>query len=227
MGNQVIPLPIQYMQRARELCTKYELLLIFDEIVTAFGRTGYLFASQYYGTTPDIMCLAKGITGGYAPLGAVLTSEQVFEQFNHAGAMFFANGSSTDGHPVSCAAGLATLRAFEREDVIPQARERFTRFREELQRKLAGHELVAEVRGVGALLGIEVVDQGNFDATMILLHHVRMACERRGVLVHFTDGVLVLVPPLTSTDDELALLGETVTAALDEVLPSSTARRTA
>ena len=217
MGSEVIPLPAAYLKALRELCDLHEIIFIFDEVVTAFGRLGAMYASDYFGVIPDILCLAKGITAGYAPLGAVLVREFLYRGFDREGAWFFANGSSTDGHPVACAAGLATLKAYQESTIIEDVTEKFGTLQDGLSQRLKGHPLAAEVRGCGALLGIQVTDQGGERATLAMSKRIRQACDRRGVLVQSTSGVVIIQPPLIISDAELSIVADTVVASFDEL----------
>ncbi len=217
MGSRVIVLPEGYLHKVRSLCDKYNILLIFDEVVTAFGRLGAMFAADLFGVTPDIMCLAKGITSGYATLGAVLTTERVFAGFDGPGKVHFANGSSTDGHPVACAVGLAVLEAFARENVIANAQQQGTRLKALLTENVHDNPLVAEVRGLGAYIGIELVRSDGTWAPLTILRKIRTKCEERGVLVHYTENTVILMPPLIISENEVDMVGTIVSEVLQEV----------
>ncbi|MGH3746123.1 MAG: aspartate aminotransferase family protein, partial [Micromonosporaceae bacterium] len=149
------PPPPGYFQRVREICDDNDVLLVSDEVICAFGRLGEWFGAQRYGYQPDIITVAKGLTSGYAPLGAMIASERMVEPFLEGPAMF-AHGITFGGHPVSCAAALANLDIFEREDLLGQVRRLTGDFRESLE-KLYDLPIVGDVRGDGYFFGIELV----------------------------------------------------------------------
>jgi len=149
------PPPPGYFQRVREICDEYDVLLVSDEVICAFGRLGHMFGAERYGYQPDIITCAKGITSGYAPLGAMIASERLMEPFLADGEMF-AHGYTFGGHPVSTAVALANLRAFEEEKVLENVRSNEATFRSTLER-LKDLPIVGDVRGDGYFYGIELV----------------------------------------------------------------------
>ncbi|HTY71397.1 MAG TPA: aspartate aminotransferase family protein [Actinomycetes bacterium] len=149
------PPPPGYLQRVREICDKHDVLFVADETICAFGRIGEMFAMNRFGVTPDIITCAKGITSGYAPLGAMIASERLFEPFRH-GTTYFAHGYTFGGHPVSCAVALANLDIFEREGINEHVRANEGAFRGTLE-KLLDLPIVGDVRGEGYFYGIELV----------------------------------------------------------------------
>ncbi|MEI5675777.1 MULTISPECIES: aspartate aminotransferase family protein [unclassified Nocardioides] len=149
------PPPPGYFQRVREICDQYDVLLVSDEVICAFGRLGHMFGAERYGYQPDIITCAKGITSGYAPLGAMIASERLMEPFLADGAMF-AHGYTFGGHPVSTAVALANLKAFEEEKVLENVRDNEATFRSTLER-LKDLPIVGDVRGDGYFYGIELV----------------------------------------------------------------------
>ncbi|MET9258866.1 aspartate aminotransferase family protein [Amycolatopsis sp. NPDC004079] len=153
-GGCFVP-PPGYFQRVREICDKHDVLLVSDEVICAFGRVGYDFAAKRYGYQPDIITTAKGLTSGYAPLGAVLASEALMEPFA-GGEATFMHGSTYGGHPVSCAVALANLDLIERENLYGHVLEKETAFRATLDR-LTDLPIVGDVRGTGFFYGIELV----------------------------------------------------------------------
>lgn len=152
------PPPPGYFDRVREICDAYDVLLVSDEVICAFGRLGHMFGSERYGYRPDIITCAKGLTSGYAPLGAMIASERLFEPFGDPAtpAAMFAHGYTFGGHPVSTAVGLANLEAFEREGVLEHVRANEGAFRATLER-LLDLPIVGDVRGDGFFYGIELV----------------------------------------------------------------------
>ncbi|WP_103349012.1 aspartate aminotransferase family protein [Amycolatopsis sp. CA-128772] len=153
-GGCFVP-PPGYFARVREICDKHDVLLVSDEVICAFGRLGHDFAAKRYGYQPDIITTAKGLTSGYAPLGAVLASERLMEPFTH-GETTFMHGSTYGGHPVSCAVALANLDLMEREDLYGHVLRREPAFRSTLD-KLTDLPIVGDVRGAGFFYGIELV----------------------------------------------------------------------
>ncbi|MGC5078414.1 aspartate aminotransferase family protein [Agrococcus sp. DT81.2] len=149
------PPPPGYFERVREICDEYDVLLVSDEVICAFGRLGTMFGAERYGYQPDIITCAKGLTSGYAPLGAMIASDRLFEPFAQPGAMF-AHGYTFGGHPVATAVGLANLEIFEREGVLEHVRANEGAFRGTLER-LLDLPIVGDVRGDGYFYGIELV----------------------------------------------------------------------
>ncbi|GAB4049515.1 aspartate aminotransferase family protein [Catellatospora paridis] len=149
------PAPPGYFQRVREICDRYGVLLVSDEVICSWGRLGEYFGAQFYGYQPDIITTAKGMTSGYSPLGAMIASDRLIEPFLADGQMF-AHGITFGGHPVSCAVGLANLDLFEREDLVGHVRENAPAFRATLE-KLYDLPIVGDVRGEGYFYGIELV----------------------------------------------------------------------
>ncbi|MGN7861287.1 aspartate aminotransferase family protein [Microbacterium sp. 22303] len=149
------PPPPGYFQRVREICDRYDVLLVSDEVICAFGRIGHMFACDAYGYVPDIITCAKGITSGYSPLGAAIVSDKIYEPFAH-GDMSFPHGYTFGGHPVSAAVALENLDIFEEEKLNERVRENSPLFRAELE-TLLDLPLVGDVRGDGYFFGIELV----------------------------------------------------------------------
>ncbi|MGA7690406.1 MAG: aspartate aminotransferase family protein [Jiangellales bacterium] len=149
------PPPPGYLQRVREICDTYGVLMVADETITAFGRIGDYFAMSRYGVTPDIITTAKGMTSGYVPMGAMIASDRLFEPFRH-GTQMFAHGYTWGGHPVGAAVALANLDLFEREGIIEHVRANEDAFRATLE-KLYDLPIVGDVRGAGYFYGIEMV----------------------------------------------------------------------
>ncbi|RYP80054.1 aminotransferase class III-fold pyridoxal phosphate-dependent enzyme, partial [Nocardioides guangzhouensis] len=153
-GGCFVP-PPGYWQRVREICDEYDVLLVSDEVICAFGRLGHMFGAERYGYQPDIITCAKGITSGYAPLGAMIASDRLMEPFLKDQAIF-AHGYTFGGHPVATAVALANLQAFEDEKVLEHVRANEESFRLTLD-KLSSLPIVGEIRGAGYFYGIELV----------------------------------------------------------------------
>ena len=149
------PPPPGYFQRVREICDEYDVLLVSDEVICAFGRLGHMFGAERYGYQPDIITCAKGITSGYAPLGAMIATDRLMEPFLH-GAESFAHGFTFGGHPVSTAVAMANFDIFENEHILEHVRDNEGAFRSTLER-LLDLPIVGDVRGDGYFYGIELV----------------------------------------------------------------------
>ncbi|HJZ38168.1 MAG TPA: adenosylmethionine--8-amino-7-oxononanoate transaminase [Solirubrobacterales bacterium] len=208
--------PEGYLRAVRELCDKHGVLLICDEVATGFGRTGTMFAVEREGVSPDFMCLAKGITGGYLPLAATLTTEAVYDGFlgAPAEAKTFFHGHTYTGNPIACAVALANLDIFRDERTIEALQPKI----ELLDRRLAEiAEMpgVTEVRSRGVMVGI---DLGEHDPELRLGHRVTQEARKRGAMIRPLSEVIVLMPPLAISEAELTdlldICVESITAAL-------------
>jgi hypothetical protein len=149
------PPPPGYFERVREICDQYDVLLVSDEVICAFGRLGHMFGAERYGYQPDIITCAKGITSGYSPLGAMIATDRLMEPYLH-GNTSFPHGYTFGGHPVSAAVALANLDIFEREGINEHVRNKEGQFRATLE-KLLDLPMVGDVRGDGFFYGIELV----------------------------------------------------------------------
>jgi putrescine---pyruvate transaminase len=208
-GGVLIP-PEGYLDRVQEICRERGVLLVLDEVITGFGRTGEWFASGRYGLSPDLITVAKGITSGYIPLGGVIASSRVAEPFWSEGTQHvFRHGFTYSGHATACAVGLANLEVIEREGLVARVQELEPVLADALN-PLADHPAVAEVRtGVGLLGAVELADTSK-------LQPVVDAAYERGVLVRGIRGVALQVsPPFVITEDELARTAQVFGEALD------------
>ncbi|MBB5928737.1 aminotransferase family protein [Streptomyces echinatus] len=218
-GRNGQPLPDAYLRAAREYCTKNDILLIFDEAFTGFGRMGEMFAAGISGISPDIMCLAKGITAGYSALGAVLATDAIYQAFD-TGSTVFAHASTTDGHPVACAAALAAIRAYTSEDLVANGRALGTFLRDRLNGLLEGAPTFGGVRAVGAYVAIDLVDDDGSPLSMQDRRHLESACRRQGLLVHYTPDTVVLMPPLTMTMEEAEFAAQRFAGVVSGLRPA-------
>ena len=211
-----------YLRKAAELCRARGALLILDEVATGFGRTGTLFACEQAGVVPDLLCVAKGISGGVLPLAATLATEAIHDGFlgEHTEYRTFFHGHSYTGNPLACAAALASLRVFEEEDVMTHVQARIEQLAERLV-VIAEHPHVGDVRRHGLMTGIEVVaDKATgegFDPTLRVGNRVIERALEHGVLIRPLGDVVVLMPPLSITADELDLLTGVVLECIDAV----------
>ena len=204
----IIVHPAGYLTRARELCDKYDILLVLDEVATGFGRTGQLFACQHERVSPDILCLAKGITGGYLPLAATMTTEKIYEAFlgDYAQLKTFFHGHSYTANPLACAAALANLDVFEKDETLQRIPEKEAALSAGLENiKKLPH--VGDVRRKGLMAGIELVKDKDTKEPYPLPEKIgiRVITEARrlGLIIRPLGNVIVLMPPLSSTPPEL------------------------
>jgi len=199
-----------YLEGLQDLCRQHDILFIADEVITGFGRTGQLFASQRWDLQPDLVTMAKGITSGYAPLGGVLVAPRVADRFfDGPDAPIFRHGLTYSGHATACAVALANLDVLDEENLVEQASWLETVLAKVVE-PLGDHELVAEVRaGAGFMAGIHLRPGVNGDA-------VAEACTDAGVLIRVIhDNTLQICPPFVTTEEELGLIANTIAEALD------------
>ncbi|ABZ83014.1 adenosylmethionine-8-amino-7-oxononanoate transaminase [Heliomicrobium modesticaldum Ice1] len=223
----IITAPPGYLRAVRERCTECDVLLIADEVAVGFGRTGSLFACEQEGVSPDLMCLAKGITGGYLPLAATLATEKIYEAFlgEYSEYKTFFHGHSYTGNPLACAAALANLEIFERDCVIEGLQGKIERLRQGLEHF---HALphVGDVRQRGFMIGIELVkDKATkepFAPALRMGHRVILEARRRGVILRPLGDVLVLMPILGMSDSELDQLLQVTYESIGAVMSEMT-----
>jgi adenosylmethionine-8-amino-7-oxononanoate aminotransferase len=218
------PPPPGYFARVREICDRHGVLLVSDEVICAFGRLGEYFGSARYGYQPDIITVAKGLTSGYAPLGAMIASDRLVEPFLHGDASF-AHGFTFAGHPVSCAVAMANLDVFERDGILDHVRATQDRFRAALE-GLYDLPIVGEVRGDGFFYGIELVKDKTTKATFdddesesLLRGFLSGALFDAGLICRADDRgdpVVQLSPPLICGQTEIDLIAEILRDVLAE-----------
>jgi len=211
-----------YLRRAASLCREYGGLLIVDEVATGFGRSGRMFACDEAEVVPDLMCLAKGLTGGVLPLAATLASERVYEGFLGRYDEFrtFFHGHSYTGNPLACAAAIGSLDVFQQEAVLDRLKLRLSQLGEHME-ALSQLPHVGDVRRLGVMCGIELVRDRStgeaWDLSLQVGYQVAEAAMAHGVLVRPLGNVVVLMPPLSITEDELDLLCGAVGLAIEQV----------
>jgi hypothetical protein len=217
--------PPGYFARVREICDRYGVLLISDEVIAAFGRLGYWFGSQRYGYQPDIITVAKGMTSGYSPIGAMLVSDRLMEPFL-AGTETFLHGITFAGHPVSAAVALANLDVFEREGLLEHVRANEDAFRGTLESELAGLPIVGNIRGAGYFYGIELVKdkatKETFDddeSERLLRGFLSGALFEAGLVCRADDRgdpVIQLAPPLVCEQQQFDEIAQVLRSVLTE-----------
>ena len=212
----IITQPSGYLARVRALCTKYNVLLIADEVATGFGRTGTMFACDHERVTPDLLCVAKGLTGGYLPLAATLATENVYEAFLGEPKKTFFHGHSYTGNALGCAAALANLEIFKKEKTLAQVRKK-SRILQTLLKPLAELPIVGDVRQCGLMAGIELVKNKEtrepFPLSERMGYKVTAECRRQGLLIRPIGNIVVLVPPLATSERELRQITSILTKA--------------
>jgi adenosylmethionine-8-amino-7-oxononanoate aminotransferase len=198
--------PPGYLRAVRELCDRHGTLLILDEVATGFGRTGTMFACEQERVSPDLLCLGKGLTGGYLPLAATLASERIYEGFLGAHEEFrtFFHGHTFTGNPLASAAALASLEAFRSDRTLLRLQPKIRLLNERL-RALEAMPEVAEVRGRGMMVGI---DLGEHNPALRLGHQVTLEARQRGAIIRPLGDVVLLVPPLAISKADLRRLVE-------------------
>ncbi len=190
----VLP-PVGYLQRLREACDRHGILLIFDEVITGFGRTGSPFAAQEFGVVPDMIVCAKGLTNGALPMGAVIVKQGIYDAFMHGpeAAIELFHGYTYSAHPVACAAGLATLDIYAREGLLTRAKE-LASYWEDAAQQLADLPAVIDVRTYGLIAGIELAPLAGKPGARAFAAFTE--CFARGQLVRTTGDIIALSPPL-------------------------------
>ncbi|HEV2857442.1 MAG TPA: aspartate aminotransferase family protein [Solirubrobacterales bacterium] len=201
-GGVIVP-PVGYLRRLREICDRHRLLLIVDEVITGFGRTGTWFACEHEGVVPDLITFAKGVTSGYIPLGGVIVSDALWDELREPDASpgVLMHGFTHSGHPVACAVALANIATIEREDLLSRVRET-SEVMGELLAPLRDHPEVGEVRQAGLMVGIELVaDRATRERWPLEAsrgRRVAAAARERGLLTRsLLDDILCLAPPFT------------------------------
>jgi adenosylmethionine-8-amino-7-oxononanoate aminotransferase len=195
---------VDFVQQARQLCDEHGLPMIADEVMTGFGRTGSMFACERAGISPDVMCLAKGLTGGMLSLAATLATEELFESFlHHERSRFFPHGHTFTANPIACAVALASLEVSLTNDV-PAQLEHIGRGVFEQLADLEGHERVADLRHLGGMVAFDiVVPDGQAGYLSDLTPHLRREAVRHGVLLRPLGNVLYALPPACLTDEQV------------------------
>jgi adenosylmethionine-8-amino-7-oxononanoate aminotransferase len=219
----VVP-PPEYFKILREICDRHNVVLIYDEIITGFGRLGELFGADVYGVYPDILTVGKGLSGGYAPLAAVILRDTIAQAFwgDPADNVHFNAGHTYSGNPVACAAGLAAVRQITDDGVLDNVRRQSKRLRTHLEDMAARYDVIGRVDGHGLLLGIEFVTDRDthttFPAERSLCRAVGRAAQDNGLIARMGEHVYILAPPLTVTDDEIDEMAEILDSSIAETL---------
>jgi taurine--2-oxoglutarate transaminase len=222
--NGVIPPPPGYLQAVREVCDRHGILLVLDEVMAGFGRTGKWFACEHWDVVPDIITLAKGINSGYVPLGAMTISERIADWVRDK---YFAGGLTYSGHPLACAAGVASIEAFREEGIVENSAELGEVLGDGLAALADEHESIGEVRGLGLFYGVELVKDRETREPLVPFNasgeafapmaKIARAASERGLYLMTHWNVIIVAPPLTITreelDEGLSILDEALTVS--------------
>ena len=229
-AGAVPPVP-GYLRRVREICDRYGILLILDEVMCGAGRTGSFLSCEQDGVVPDITTLGKGLGAGYQPIGAVVCSSEVYGAVAH-GSGAFKHGQTYNAHPVGCAAALAVQRVIQDEDLLTRVRVAGERLRTLLTDRLGNHPNVGDIRGRGLLVGLELVadraTKAPFNADLVMHRRVKSDAFGRGLLIYPSGGTIdgrsgdhiLLAPPYNVSDNELDMIVDLLAETVSAVLPS-------
>jgi adenosylmethionine-8-amino-7-oxononanoate aminotransferase len=218
--------PPGYLKGARELCRKYNVLLIADEVATGFGRTGRMFASEHEAATPDLLCLSKGISGGYLPLAATLATEELYRAFlgEYEELKTFFHGHSYTGNQLACAVALASLEVFEKDNILEALRPKAQMLKDWLQ-QMSQHPHVGRAQGLGLMAGLELVrDKATKEPYGLkeqMGWQVARAALRKGLFIRPLGNVVVLMPPLNIQEENLHRMLQVLTQCIREATGAS------
>ena len=238
-SGAVPPVP-GYFKRIREICDRYGLLLILDEVMCGMGRTGTLYACEQDGIAPDILTCAKGVGAGYQPIGAALTAGRIYDAIA-AGSGFFQHGFTYIGHATACAAGLAVQQTIEREGLLENVRQQGAALRALLEERFGNHDHIGDIRGRGLFMGLELVAERTsrepFDPEIMLHSRIKAEAMARGLMCYPGAGTIdgtrghhiLLAPPFIIEPAQIAeivgRLGEAVDAAIAGAVPGASRKR--
>ena len=220
-----VPAVPGYFKRVRDICDKYGVLLILDEVMCGMGRTGHLFASEFDGISPDILCIAKGLGAGYQPIGAMLCSKNIYNVIGN-GSGFFQHGHTYMGHPVACAAGLAVLKAILNRNLLKSINKKSDLLFNNLKTQLAQNPYVGDIRGRGLFIGIEIVKNYEtkkpFAPDLKIAASIKGAAFKAGLICYPMSGTrdgkwgdhILLAPPFIMTESQIIELVDKVSIAL-------------
>jgi adenosylmethionine-8-amino-7-oxononanoate aminotransferase len=225
IGNTggIITPPPEYFTILREICDKYNILLIFDEIITGFGRTGEMFASQTFNTAPDIICMGKGMSSGYAPIGGIVIKDSIASAFlgKQEEQVQFNHGHTFGGNPLACAAGIASISEIKDRDLPRRARESGTVIWKRLEEISKASGIIGEIRGKGLLIGIEFVKdvrtKEQFADGVNFGQKVGKAALKRGLIIRADPHWIALAPPLIIEKDEIVKMMDMLSESISEV----------
>ena len=224
-----IPAVPGYLKRIREICDRYGVLLILDEVMCGMGRTGSLYACEQDGVAPDLMAIAKGLGAGYQPIGAMLASKKIFDAI-YKGSGFFQHGHTYMGHPTACAAGLAVQHTIENDHLLDNVRQQGQKLHDLLNECLGQHPHVGDIRGRGLFMGVELVADRDrktpFESSRQMHSKIKKAAMQRGLMCYPMGGTIdgqrgdhiLLAPPFIVNDTHIAELVDKLSGALQDAL---------
>lgn len=217
--------PPGYLKKLRSLCSQYDVLLIADEIATGFGRTGKMFACDHAGITPDIMCISKGLTGGYMPMAITITTDEIYRAFyaDYSEGRAFMHSHTYSGNPLGCSAALAVMNIFKTEPILDNAARRAAYLTKRLNKRLGGHKNVGEIRHIGLIHAIELVadkaSKAGFDPSLRTGYQIYKEALKDGLILRPLGDVLYFNPPLIIHEAEIDSAVEKCACALEKILP--------
>ena len=218
--------PPLYLKKLRELCDKYNVHLIADEIATGYGRTGKMFAFDHAGVSPDIMCLSKGLTGGYMPMSLCVTTQDIYDAFyaDYSTGKAFMHSHTYAGNPLGCSAGIAVLGILKEDKIIEKAQKRAVYFNNIINDKFLSHKNVGEVRHLGLINAIEIVkdkdSKEGFDSKLRLGYQIYKKALKKGVLLRPLGDVIYFNPPLIIEENDMDFVTDVAKECMAEVLNS-------
>jgi len=218
-GGVIVP-PEGYHQRVEQVCQQYEIKTVSDEVVTAFGRLGHMFASEaVFGLTPDVITTAKGLSSGYQPIAATLISNEIHEVISREGEMFM-HGMTYSGHPACCAAALANIEIMESESLLEQVQQNGPKFMQTMQ-SLSTLDIVGDVRGSHFMVGIEFVENLDtkkpFEDDVKIGMRVSLKAQEHGLMIRPLGHMIVLSPPLILTLEQITEIGSVLKQSIEAV----------
>ena len=214
----VIVPPLNYLNRLREICTEHDILLIFDEVITGFGRLGEVFGSTAFNVTPDIMNVAKGLTNGVIPMGAVICSSKIYDSFmmndqpDHM--IELPHGYTYSAHPVACAAALASLDVMFDEDMIGKS-QKLAPILEETIHSLKGHKNVTDIRNFGMAAALQIAPRDG--DPIVRPFEIGIRCWELGLYVRWGGDTLQFAPPFISEESDIRRISATLAEAIDQI----------
>lgn len=221
-SNIGYPLPPDgYLQELRKLCDKYGILLIFDEVQTGFGKSGKMFACEHWNVVPDFMAIGKGFSGGYVPLGAVVTTPMIYKEFSKKPGCEFRSGSTYGGHNVACAAALANIEVIEKERLVENTAALGKYIKDRLE-EMKKYSIVGDVRGIGLLLAVELMADRDkktpLDPMLGVGSFIRDYCYNNGMIIRNNGDILVIAPSLTLSKTEADFMLDLLEKAIKDAI---------
>ena len=216
--------PPLYLKKLRELCDKYNVVFIVDEIATNFGRTGKMFACDHANISPDIMCISKGLTGGYMPMAITITTDKIYDAFyaDYNEGKAFMHSHTYSGNPLGCSAALAVQKVLREDDIMNKAQVRVKYLNNKLKEKLLDHKNIGEIRNIGLINAMELVTDKNtkegFDSKLRMGYQIYKKALQRGLLLRPLGNVIYFNPPLIINEDEIDKAVDLCVSSINDIL---------